>query len=50
MKLGLLFETSTDKATVREQHSTVCFVHKMLQDYAAGYFVAKTVERTDCEV
>ena len=50
MKLGLLFETSTDAATVKEQRSYVCFVHKMLQDYAAGYFVAKSVEKTDSGV
>ena len=50
MKLGLLIETFTDVATVKEQRKYVCFVHKIFQDYTAGYFVAKTVEMAGSKV
>ena len=44
MKFGLLFEKTAEVATTTEQPTFVSFSHRLLQDYAAAYFVAKTVE------
>ena len=45
MQFGLLFEKTAEVATLEEQPTYVSFSHRLLQDYAAAYFMARTVER-----
>ena len=44
MQFGLLFEKTTEVVTLEEQPTYVSFSHRLLQDYAAAYFMARTVE------
>ena len=44
MKLGLLHEVDTTKATHAEQPIYVSFEHKSLQELAAAIFVTQTLE------
>ena len=39
MKLGLLFETGIDVARETDQSTYVSFQHKILQDFAAAYYI-----------
>ena len=51
MKLGLLFETGIDVASVKERPTFVTFQHKLMQEYAGGYYVQQTLEKsTDIQV
>ena len=44
MKLGLLFETGADVASVRQRPTFVCFSHKLLQEYSGSYFLSKFLD------
>ena len=46
MKLGLLFETGIDVTSVAERPTFVTFQHKLLQEYAGGYFICKRLEKS----
>ena len=43
-RLGLLFETEIDVASVREQPRYVSFPHKLMHEFAAALFIAKTLQ------
>ena len=45
LKLGLLFETGRDRASVRN-HSLLSFYHKIFQEYSGAYFVSKTLQKS----
>ena len=46
MKLGLLSESGQNAARIREQPTYVSFGHKLLQEWAGAYYVARCLERT----
>ena len=46
MKLGLLFETGIDVARETDQSTYVSFQHKILQDYAAAYYIEKCLRKS----
>ena len=39
MKLGLLYETEMDTASVHERSTYVCFKHPLLQEYSGAYYI-----------
>ena len=44
MKLGLLYETEMDVASVHERSTYVCFKHPLLQEYSGAYFIEKRLQ------
>ena len=46
MKLGLLSESGQNVARIREQPTYVSFGHKLLQEWAGAYYIARCLERT----
>ena len=46
LKLGLLFETGVDVASVRELPIYLCFQHKLLQEYSGSYYVNRRLEHS----
>ena len=44
LKLGLLFETDTDVASVRKQPRYVSFPHKLMQEFSASLSIAHTLK------
>ena len=46
MKLGLLSESGQNVATIREPLTFVSFGHKLLQEWAGAYYIARCLERT----
>ena len=42
--LGLLVETNIDVGTIREQPEYLSFPHKMMHEFAASLFLAKSLE------
>ena len=45
-KLGLLFETGIDTASVRNQSTFLSFQHKIFQEYSGAYFISKRLQRS----
>ena len=43
-KLGFLFETDIDVASVREQPKYVSFPHKLMHEFAASLFMTHTLK------
>ena len=46
LKLGLLFETGTDIASVRNMPTFLSFQHKIFQEYSGACFVTKILENS----
>ena len=46
MKLGLLTESGQKVASIKEQATYVSFGHKLLQEWAGAYYIARCLERT----
>ena len=44
MKLGLLYETEMDVASVHERSTYVCFKHPLLQEYSGAYYIEKRLQ------
>ena len=47
MKLGLLHEVDTLKATLGEQFTYVSFEHKSLQELAAAMYITQELEKAE---
>ena len=45
-KCGLLFETNTDVATIREKPRYVLFPHKLMHEFSASVFLANSLKKT----
>ena len=46
IKLGLLSKSGQNVARIKEQATYVSFGHKLLQEWAGAFYVARCLERT----
>ena len=46
-RLGLLFETNIDVASVREQPTYVSFPHKLMQEFSAALFITDSLNEAE---